>query len=59
VRSFDLGGSSATGRRWAVRCSCGVVATTSKWTEAMDFLMHHVRTARVDTREEQDTRGVA
>jgi hypothetical protein len=36
-----------------------VVATTSKWTEAMDFLMHHVRAARVDTRQEQDTRGVA
>ena len=38
VRSFELGGTSTTaGRRWAARCSCGVVATTGAWPGAQPF----------------------
>jgi hypothetical protein len=44
VRSFDLGGASTTaGRRWAARCSCGAVATTGAWPEALDYLSEHRR----------------
>jgi hypothetical protein len=47
VRSFDLGGPGAAGRRWAARCSCGALATTGAWPEAITFLTKHVqRTAR-------------
>src|SRR5205823_8450103 len=42
VRSFELGGTSTTaGRRWAARCSCGVVATTGAWPEALAYLSKH------------------
>jgi hypothetical protein len=44
VRSFELGGTSTTaGRRWAARCSCGVVATTGAWPEALAYLSEHRR----------------
>jgi hypothetical protein len=44
VRSFELGGTSTTaGRRWAARCSCGVVATTGAWPEALAVLSEHRR----------------
>jgi len=46
VRSFELGGTSTTaGRRWAARCSCGVVATTGAWPEALAYLSEHRRVA--------------
>jgi hypothetical protein len=43
VRSFDLGGSAMSSRRWAARCSCGEVATTGAWHEALAFLTQHLR----------------
>jgi hypothetical protein len=44
VRSFELSGTSTTaGRRWAARCSCGVVATTGAWPEALAYLSEHRR----------------
>ena len=47
MRSFDLGGASAAGRRWAARCNCGALATTGAWAEALGFVTHHLRvTAR-------------
>jgi hypothetical protein len=47
VRSFDLGGPGASGRRWCARCECGVLATTGAWDEALAFLTAHLRaTAR-------------
>src|SRR4029450_8939063 len=46
VRSFELSGTSTTaGRRWAARCSCGVVATTGAWPEALAYLSEHHRAA--------------
>jgi hypothetical protein len=45
VRSFELGGTATTaGRRWAARCSCGVVATTGAWLDAIAYLREHRRT---------------
>ena len=65
VRSFELGGTSTTaGRRWAARCSCGVVATTGAWPEALAYLSEHrratpnLRQARVASRPTPDLRGV-
>lgn len=65
VRSFELGGTSTTaGRRWAARCSCGVVATTGAWPEAMAYLSEHrratpeLRTAWLARRPTPDLRGV-
>ncbi|MFL6244182.1 MAG: hypothetical protein ACJ73V_14310 [Acidimicrobiia bacterium] len=65
VRSFELGGTSTTaGRRWAARCSCGVVATTGAWPEALAYLSEHrratpsLRQARVAGRPTPDLRGV-
>jgi hypothetical protein len=65
VRSFELGGTSTTaGRRWAARCSCGVVATTGAWPEALAYLSEHrratpsLRQARVACRPTPDLRGV-
>ena len=65
VRSFELGGTSTTtGRRWAARCSCGVVATTGAWPEALAYLSEHrratpaPRTASVAGRPTPDLRGV-
>jgi hypothetical protein len=44
VRSFELAGTAATaGRRWAARCSCGVVATMGAWPEAIAYLSEHRR----------------
>jgi hypothetical protein len=44
VRSFELGGTATTaGRRWAARCSCGAVATTGAWPEAIAYLSEHRR----------------
>jgi hypothetical protein len=65
VRSFELGGTSTTvGRRWAARCSCGVVATTAAWPEALAYLSEHrratpeLRTAWAARRPTPDLRGV-
>jgi hypothetical protein len=65
VRSFELGGTSTTaGRRWAARCSCGVVATTGAWPEALAYLSEHrraapeLRTAWAARRPTPDLRGV-
>jgi hypothetical protein len=65
VRSFELGGTSTTaGRRWAARCSCGVVATTGAWPEALAYLSEHrratptLRRAPVARRPTPDLRGV-
>jgi hypothetical protein len=65
VRSFELGGTSTTaGRRWAARCSCGVVATTGAWPEALAYLSEHrratpnLRPAPVAGRTTPDLRGV-
>ena len=66
VRSFELGGTSTTaGRRWAARCSCGVVATTGAWPEALAVLSEHrrratpeLRAAWVARRPTPDLRGV-
>ena len=65
VRSFELGGTSTTaGRRWAARCSCGVVATTGAWPEAMAYLSEHrratpeLRAAWRARRPTPDLRGV-
>jgi hypothetical protein len=65
VRSFDLGGASTTaGRRWAARCTCGAVATTAAWPEALDYLSEHrrvtadVRAAWVANRPGPDLRPV-
>jgi hypothetical protein len=65
VRSFELGGTSTTaGRRWAARCSCGVVATTGAWPEALAYLSEHRRATpdprptRVANRPTPDLRGV-
>jgi hypothetical protein len=65
VRSFELGGTSTTtGRRWAARCSCGVVATTGAWPEAIAYLSEHrratpeLRAAWVSSRPTPDLRGV-
>ena len=65
VRSFELGGTSTTaGRRWAARCSCGVVATTGAWPEALAYLSEHrratpdLRSARTARRPTPDLRGV-
>jgi hypothetical protein len=64
VRSFELGGTSTTaGRRWAARCSCGVVATTGAWPEALAYLSEHRRAtpslqAQVANRPTPDLRGV-
>jgi hypothetical protein len=50
VRSFDLGGAGARGRRWVARCSCGAVGTSGVWREALTFLTHHLEiTARLRT----------
>jgi hypothetical protein len=43
VRSFDLGVPATAGRRWAARCSCGSVATTDAWSDALGFLTEHIR----------------
>jgi hypothetical protein len=66
VRSFELGGTSTTAvRRWAARCSCGVVATTGAWPEALAYLSEHRRAAPdprptpVPNRPMPDLRGVA
>lgn len=65
VRSFELGGTSTTaGRRWAARCSCGVMATTGAWPEAIAYLSAHrratpeLRVAWVASRPTPDLRGV-
>ena len=65
VHSFELGGTSTTaGRRWAARCSCGVVATTGAWPEALAYLSEHrratpqLRTAWVAGRPSPDLRAV-
>jgi hypothetical protein len=64
VRSFERGGTSTTaGRRWAARCSCGVVATTGAWPEALAYLSEHRRAtpslqAQVANRPTPDLRGV-
>ena len=65
VRSFELGGTSTTaGRRWAARCSCGVVATTGAWPEALAYLSEHrratpeLRTAWAARRPTPALRGV-
>jgi hypothetical protein len=65
VRSFELGGTSTTaGRRWAARCSCGVVATTGAWPEALAYLSEHhraapnLRPARLASRPTPDLRGL-
>jgi hypothetical protein len=65
VRSFDLGGARSTaGRRWAARCSCGAVATTGAWPEALAYLSEHrratteLRTAWVANRPCPDLRRV-
>ncbi len=65
VRSFELGGTSTTaGRRWAARCSCGVVATTGVWPEALAYLSEHrratpeLRAAWKARRPTPDLRGV-
>jgi hypothetical protein len=65
VRSFELGGTATTaGRRWTARCSCGVVATTGAWPEAIAYLSEHRRTtpelraARVASLPTPDLRGV-
>jgi hypothetical protein len=65
VRSFELGGTSTTaGRRWAARCSCGVVATTGAWPEALAYLSEHhraapnLRPALLASRPTPDLRGV-
>jgi len=44
VRSFELGGPGASGRRWAARCSCGALATTGAWPDALAFLTKHLQT---------------
>jgi hypothetical protein len=47
VRSFDLGGRGAGGRRWSARCHCGALATTGAWPDALAFVTDHLRvTAR-------------
>ena len=43
VRSFDLGGPGALGRRWCARCVCGALATTGAWDEALAILTDHLR----------------
>jgi hypothetical protein len=44
VRSYELGGHGTTaGRRWAARCSCGAMATTGAWPEALAYLSEHRR----------------
>lgn len=65
VRSFELAGTAATvGRRWAARCSCGAVATTGAWPEALAYLGEHrrampsLRTAWTASRPTPDLRGV-
>jgi hypothetical protein len=65
VRSFELAGTAATaGRRWAARCSCGVVATTGAWPEAIAYLSEHrrstpeLRAAWTASRPTPDLRGV-
>jgi hypothetical protein len=65
VRSFELGGTSTTaGRRWAARCSCGVVATTGAWPDALAYLSEHHRAAPnlhpalLASRPTPDLRGV-
>jgi hypothetical protein len=65
VRSFELGGTATTaGRRWAARCSCGVVATTGAWPEAIAYLSEHrratpeLRAAWVASLPTPDLRGV-
>jgi hypothetical protein len=65
MRSFELGGTATTaGRRWAARCRCGVVATTSAWPEAIAYLSEHrravpeLRAARVAILPTPDLRRV-
>jgi hypothetical protein len=43
VRSFDLGGAGTAGRRWSARCSCGALATTGAWPDAMAFVTEHLK----------------
>ncbi|HKA93390.1 MAG TPA: hypothetical protein VKE97_06270 [Acidimicrobiia bacterium] len=66
MRSFELGGTATTtGRRWAARCSCGVVATTSAWPDAIAYLSEHrratpeLRAAWMASLPTPDLRGVA
>jgi hypothetical protein len=65
VRSYELAGTATTaGRRWAARCSCGAVATTGAWPEALAYLSDHrratpeLRAAWTATRPTPDLRGV-
>lgn len=65
MRSFELGGTATTaGRRWAARCSCGAVATTRAWPEAIAYLSEHqrstpqLRAAWVASLPTPDLRGV-
>jgi len=65
VRSFELGGTATTaGRRWAARCTCGAVATTGAWPDAIAYLSEHrrsmpeLRAAWVASRPTPDLRGV-
>ena len=43
VRSFELGVPATAGRRWAARCTCGALATTDAWSDALGFITDHVR----------------
>jgi hypothetical protein len=43
VRSFVLGVPATAGRRWAARCSCGALATTDAWSDALDFMTDHLQ----------------
>lgn len=43
VRSFELGVPATAGRRWAARCSCGALATTDAWSDALGFMTEHLQ----------------
>jgi hypothetical protein len=65
VRSYELGGTATTaGRRWAARCTCGAVATTGAWPDAIAYLSEHrrstpeLRAAWVASLATPDLRGV-